>query len=164
MIEQNVRVVRCQEERLWIRMGSQSGCSVCDSGNGCGAGVFAKLLQRRAVTLELPRHDLNIEPGQMLTLNIPERVYIKLVLTSYGLPLLAALAGVFAGHGVGTWLGLGPLPVDACALVGALVSAGFAMHFMKRRKYAEAILGSLSMTTCYPSTTPNMCSRDSLGT
>ena len=164
MIEQNVRVVRCQEERLWIRMGSQSGCSVCDSGNGCGAGVFAKLLQRRAVTLELPRHDLNIEPGQMLTLNIPERVYIKLVLTTYGLPLLAALAGVFAGHNVGTWLGLGPLPVDASALVGALIAAGFTVHFMRRRKHVEAILGSLSMTTCYPSTTPNMCSRDSLGT
>jgi len=164
MIEQNVRVVRCQEERLWIRMGSQSGCSVCDSGKGCGAGVFAKLLQGRAVTLELPRHDLNIEPGQMLTLNIPERIYIKLVLVSYGLPLLAALAGVFTGHGVGTWLGLGPLPVDVSALVGALISAGFAMLFIKRRKYTEAILSSLSMTTCYPSTAPNMCYRNSTGT
>jgi len=98
MIEQNVRVLRCQGERMWIRMGSQSGCTACDNGKGCGAGLFAKLLQRKPVEIELARSDLSIEAGQMLTLAFPEQVYIKLVLASYGWPLLAALLPHMAGH------------------------------------------------------------------
>ena len=72
MIEQNVQVLRCSNEKLWVRMGSQSGCTACDSGKGCGAGLFAKLLQRKPVTLELARKDLEVKVGQMLTLAFPE--------------------------------------------------------------------------------------------
>jgi len=60
MIEQNVQVVRCAEERIWVRMGSQSGCTACDNGNGCGAGVFAKLLQRKPAIIELPRQQVDV--------------------------------------------------------------------------------------------------------
>lgn len=45
MIEQNVRAVRCRDQRIWVHLGSQTGCPVCDDGNGSGAGVFSKLLQ-----------------------------------------------------------------------------------------------------------------------
>ena len=95
MIEQNVQVVRCQEKRVWVRLGSQTGCTACDNGNGCGAGIFAKLLQRKPVILELAQNDMSVEPGQMVTLAFSEQVYLKLVFASYGWPLLAALAGAF---------------------------------------------------------------------
>lgn len=157
MIEQNVRVLRCQGERIWIRMGSQSGCTACDNGKGCGAGLFAKLLQRKPVEIELARNDLDVEAGQMLTLAFPEQVYIKLVLASYGWPLLAALSGAFAGHGLSIWLQFGPVLVDVCTLIGGLLAGGFVMRLVRKRMDSDTLFKSLQTTLYYPSVTPNMC-------
>lgn len=159
MIEQNVQVVRCQEKRIWVRLGSQTGCTACDNGNGCGAGVFAKLLQRKPVVLELARNDMSVEPGQMVTLAFSEQVYLKLVFASYGWPLLAALAGAFAGHGLATWLQVGPALIDMAALTGGVLAGGFVMRLIKNRRIMETVLNSLQTTVYYPSVTPNMCSR-----
>ena len=103
MIEQNVQVMRCDRENIWVRMGSRSGCTACDNGKGCGAGLFSKLVQRKPVILKLARNELKVETGQMLTLAFPEQVYMKLVLSSYGWPLTAAIAGAFAGYSLATW-------------------------------------------------------------
>ena len=160
MIEQNVQVMRCQDKRIWVRLGSQTGCTACDNGNGCGAGVFAKLLQRKPVVLELERNDMSVEPGQMVTLAFSEQVYLKLVLASYGWPLLAALAGAFAGHGLGTWLAVGPALIDVAALSGGLLAGGLLMRLIKNRRNTTDVLNSLQTTVYYPSATPNMCSRN----
>ena len=159
MIEQNVQVVCCEGERIWLRLGSQTGCTACDNGNGCGAGVFAKLLQRKPVVIELPRNDISVEPGQMVTLAFPEQVYIKLVIASYGWPLLAALAGAYAGHGLGTWLQFGPVLIDAGTLFCGLLAGSFVMRLIKNWKNADTVLNSLHMTVYFPSATPNMCNR-----
>lgn len=157
MIEQNVRVLRCQGERMWIRMGSQSGCTACDNGEGCGAGLFAKLLRRKPVEIELARNGLDVEAGQMLTLAFSEQVYLKLVFASYGWPLLAALSGAFLGHSVSDWLQFGPVLIDVCALVAALLAAGFVMRLIRNRTNSDSIFKSLQTTLYYPSVTPNMC-------
>lgn len=157
MIEQNVQVLRCQGERIWIRMGSKSGCTACDNGQGCGAGLFAKLLQRKPVEIELARNGLSIEAGQMLTLAFPEQVYVKLVLASYGWPLLAALSGAFSGYGLSVWLQFGPAMIDICTLGGALLAGGFVMRLLRNRTDSDAIFNSLHTTLYYPSVTPNMC-------
>ena len=122
MIEQNVQVLRCENERLWVRMGSRSGCTACDNGKGCGAGLFAKLIRNKPVILELPRNNLEVESGQMLTLAVPEQIYLKLVFASYGWPLLAALGGAFAGYSLAAWLQLSPVLVDAATLVGGILA------------------------------------------
>jgi len=158
MIEQNVQVVRCQDQRVWVRLGSQTGCTACDNGNGCGAGVFAKLLQRKPVIMELARNDMDVEPGQMVTLAFSEQVYLRLVFASYGWPLLAALAGAFAGHGLGTWLQLGPGLIDASALFGGVLAGGLLMRIIKKRGSADTVLSALHTTVYYPSATPGMCS------
>jgi sigma-E factor negative regulatory protein RseC len=157
MIEQNVQVVRCQEERLWVRMGSQSGCTACDNGKGCGAGLFAKLLQRKPVVLELPRTDMNVKAGQMVTLSFSEKIYLKLVLASYGWPLLAALGGAFAGFGMSTWLQLGPMLIDLGTLTGALFFGWVTVKSLKSRAGSDNFLKSLHATCYSPSTTPEMC-------
>jgi sigma-E factor negative regulatory protein RseC len=159
MIEQNVQVVRCQENRVWVRLGSQTGCTACDNGNGCGAGIFAKLLQRKPVILELARNNMSVEPGQMVTLAFSEQVYLKLVFASYGWPLLAALAGAFAGHSLGTWLAVGSGLIDLAALSGGLLAGVFVMRLIKNQGNTESVLNSLQATVYYPSATPNMCSR-----
>ena len=157
MIEQNVQVVRCEDDRLWVRMGAQSGCTACDNGNGCGAGVFAKLLRGKPVIVELARNDLSVKPGQMLTLALPEHVYLKMVLASYGWPLLAALAGAYAGYSLSTWFQFGPVLLDLGTLVCGLLAGGLVMRLIRDRTKTDTFLDSLHMTVYFPSATPNMC-------
>jgi len=157
MIEQNVQVLRCDAEQLWVRMGSQTGCAACDNGKGCGAGLFAKLIQHKPVILELARRDVEVEAGQMLTLAFPERLYLKLVFASYGWPLLAALAGALGGYGLGTWLQFGAVLIDVVTFSGGILAAGLIMRLIRRRTTGEMILDALEMTVCFPSATPNMC-------
>jgi positive regulator of sigma E activity len=157
MIEQNVQVLKCSDDRLWVRMGSQTGCTACNNGLGCGAGLFAKLFKRKPVVLQLARNDVRVEAGQMLTLAFPEQLYMKLVFASYGWPLLAALAGAYAGYGAGTWLQLSPLLLDTATLAAGVLAAWIFLRFIRSGKTTETILNSLSMTVCFPSDTPNMC-------
>lgn len=157
MIEQNVQVLRCDGDRMWVRMGAQTGCSACDNGRGCGAGVFAKLVRNKPVILELARAGLEVEAGQMLTLAFPERVYLKMVFASYGWPLLAALAGALAGHGLGTWLKFGAGLTDAATLLGGILAAWLIIRFIRRLGTEDIFLSSLDMSVCFSSTTPNMC-------
>lgn len=157
MIEQNVQVLRCENERLWVRMGSRSGCTACDNGKGCGAGLFAKLIRNKPVILELPRNNLEVESGQMLTLAVPEQIYLKLVFASYGWPLLTALGGAFAGYSLAAWLQLSPVLVDAATLVGGILAALFIIRFTRHRGTARDVLSSLDISICFPSATPNIC-------
>jgi sigma-E factor negative regulatory protein RseC len=160
MIEQNVQVVRCRDDRMWVRMGSQSGCTACDNGNGCGAGVFAKLLQNKPVVMELERNDVQIQPGQMLTLGFPEQVYLKLVFTYYGWPLLAALIGAFATFRMGEWATLSAGWLDLATLAGGLVSGALLLHKLKKHQNTGAFLKSLQTTVYIPSVAPNMCNTE----
>jgi len=157
MIEQNVQVLRCENERIWVRMGTQSGCTACDNGKGCGAGIFAKLVQRKPVILELARNDMKVKAGQMLTLAFPEQVYMKLVFASYGWPLIGALTGALAGYSLGVWLQFRPVLIDAVTLTAGVLTAWFVMRFFRTRKTVESIFDTLEMTVCIPSKTPNMC-------
>ena len=157
MIEQNVQVLRCEGERFWVRMGARSGCTACDNGKGCGAGLFARLIRNKPVVLELAKDDMEIEAGQMLTLAFPERVYMKMVFASYGWPLLAALAGAFAGHGLGQWLQFSPFIIDAVTLAGGVLLAWSYMGFFRRRITASKIIESMDVTICLSSNNPNMC-------
>jgi len=157
MIKQNVQVLQLNDEKLWVRLGSQSGCAACDNGMGCGAGLFAKLIQHRPVNLELARNGLNVKVGQMLTLAFPEQLYVKLIFASYGWPLLAALAGALAGYSLGVWLQFGPFMIDAVTLSVGVLTAWSVMRLIRTQKTAETILNSLDMTICFPSSNPDMC-------
>ncbi len=157
MIEQNVQVLKCSDELLWVRMGLQAGCVACNSGMGCGAGLFVKLLQRKPVVLQLARNGISVEAGQMLTLAFPEQLFMQLVFAAYGWPLLAALAGAFAGYGAGSWLQLSPLLLDMATLAAGGMAAWIFLRFIRSEKIAETVVNSLRMTVCFPSDTPNMC-------
>lgn len=157
MIEQNVQVLRCDDERFWVRMGARSGCTSCDNGKGCGAGLFSRLIRNKPVVLELAKDDMKIEPGQMLTLAFPERVYLKMVFVSYGWPLLAALAGAFSGHGLGQWLQFSPLMIDVMTLTAGVLFAWLCMGFFRRRNTVRTLFESMDMRVCISSNKLNMC-------
>jgi len=157
VIEQNVQVVRCEGESIWVRIGSQTGCSACDNGNGCGAGVFAKLLRRKPVTIELERGGVDVGVGQMVTLAIPEQVYLKMVLAYYGWPLLAALGGAIAGFGLGTRFQFGSLSLDLATLAVGLLAGIFALRLSKRRDAVGTLMNAMHVAVCYSSATPDLC-------
>jgi len=160
MIEQNVQVVRCRDQRIWVRLGAQAGCSVCAAGNGCGAGIFSSLLQRKPAIIELARQDIDVSPGQMVTLAFPEQVYLKVVLAYYGWPLLAALIGALAGYALGNWLEFGALLLDASTLAGAILAGGMLLQVLNRTGNSGSALDSLHMAVYHPSPTPDMCAGD----
>ncbi len=159
MIEQNVVVMQCLQEQILVRLGGQNGCSVCDAGHGCGAGVFARLLQRKPVTLELARGDLDVSPGQMVTLAYPEKVYLKLVLVYYAWPLLAALTAALWVNAVVVDMQAAVLTLDMITLLTALTVGGLVLRILNKRATAGRLLKSLELTVSNISASPATCSR-----
>jgi sigma-E factor negative regulatory protein RseC len=123
VIEQQAQVVRVRDKRVFVRVGADSGCSACDQGKGCGAGVFGKLLKKKPVTLAF-RNDCNARVGQAVMVGVPEAVFLRLVFRFYGFPLLAGLAGAVLGHQIGLVNGANDGMTDLLTLAGALVAAG----------------------------------------
>lgn len=159
MIEQNVQVMRCENKTVWVRMGSQTGCSVCDKGQGCGAGVFAKLLQRQPVLLQLADPDGLFRVGQMVTLALPERLYLKMVLANYAWPLLAALLGAWTAFSIASSFQLTNGLLDAATLVGGVLAAALVMRIIRLRGTAESVLNEMKLAACTPSASPGMCQK-----
>ncbi len=94
----------------------------------------------------------------MVTLAFPESVYLKMVLVHYGWPLLAALAGAFAGYAVAGWFQFEAFLLDLLTLLGGILVGGMAVQMLRKLKTTETALNSLQMAVYYPSATPNMCS------
>lgn len=122
MIEQQGRVTAVSGTRVRVRMGGTSGCTACDAGRGCGAGIFGRLLQRRPVELDFENH-VGAGIGQAVMVGLPEALFLRLVLRLYLLPLLAGLAGAVAGHYLVYRTGLQGAAVDLGALAAGLVAA-----------------------------------------
>ena len=105
MIEQQGKVIACRPGQVSVQLGGTSGCSACDAGKGCGAGVFGRLLQRKPVVMEFD-NDLSARPGNAVMVGLPETVFLSLALRFYLYPLLAALAGAATAHFVAYTAGL----------------------------------------------------------
>jgi len=123
MIEQQAQVVSVTEGRAAVRLGARSGCSACDAGRGCGAGLFGRLLKRRPVVLEL-ENTVGARAGEPVIVGLPEQVFLRLAARFYLWPLLLALAGAALGHFLATeLLASGPGLTDALTLAGGLLAA-----------------------------------------
>lgn len=123
MIEQQGRVMGIEGARVRVRMGGTSGCSACDAGRGCGAGIFGRLLQRRPVELEFENR-VGAAIGQAVMVGLPETLFLKLVVRLYLFPLLSGLAGAIVGHFLADRAGLPGAAVDFGALAAGICTAG----------------------------------------
>ena len=135
MIEQQGRVVAVADGKAWVRLGGSSGCSSCDAGRGCGAGVFGRLLKRRPVDLEL-NNRVNAELGQPVMVGIPEALFLRLIARLYFLPLLAAIAGAAIGYYLSMLGGSSQVNSDMITLLGGL-AGGAIMIFWSRNGSSE---------------------------
>lgn len=138
MIQQPGRVMRVEQGRARVALGPQSGCSACDAGQGCGAGLFGRLLRRQTVELTLDAPG-PLRVGQAVNVGIPERSYLSLVTRLYGLPLLGALLGGTLGHSLAAGASA-PVQDAVTALLG--LSVGWAA-LMKGKSRAVSQLNEL---------------------
>lgn len=133
MIEQRGRVTELDGEHAWVKIGGQSGCPACDAGEGCGAGLFGRLLNRSEARVRI-RNEACAQPGEAVVLGLDEGAYLALVLRLYGLPLVAGLGGAM----LAVYL-LGPrfedaLPArDLLAACGGILSAALALGIGRRQ-------------------------------
>jgi len=138
MIEQQGRVVRLSGNEAAVQVGPASGCPACAAGNGCGAGIFARLLQQRKPLLLQVQNVVGALPGQTVMLGVPERAFLHLLSRLYLLPLIAGLGGAAAGRLLADMLEITAGMADAASLVGAFISFGVVL-FLLRGREAEVL-------------------------
>jgi sigma-E factor negative regulatory protein RseC len=132
VIEQQGRVDALDGDRAWVHVGTRSGCSACDAGRGCGAGIFGRLLNRRTARVSVVNR-LQLEPGAPVLIGLPERAFLTLVLRLYGWPLLTAIgAGGLAWFAVADRWAPGDWRLDALVLIAAVLAGGLALRRGKR--------------------------------
>jgi len=117
------RVATVTETHTTIEFDSTEQCARCLSGQGCGAGVFAKLFARKGAVLSLSGVG-GFHPGQMVQVGVLPGAILRASMAVYAWPLglfLAVLVGGHYGLSIGqTAFGeLGLLAVAlACAGIG----------------------------------------------
>jgi sigma-E factor negative regulatory protein RseC len=132
MIEQRGQVTGLDGEHAWVRIGGQSGCPACDAGEGCGAGLFGRLLNRSEARIRV-KNEARARPGEAVVLGIDEGAYLSLVLRLYGLPLVAGLAGaMLAVYLLGPRFGDALLARDLLTALGGILSAAVALAVSHR--------------------------------
>lgn len=109
------------------------GCPACDAGKGCGAGIFGRLLRRQPVVVQLI-NQVDARQGQMVTIGIPENVFMRLLLALYLLPLITGLVGAATGHYLASSVSNSLGVADGFALIGG-VSAGALALLLGRRSH-----------------------------
>jgi sigma-E factor negative regulatory protein RseC len=120
LIEQQGQIVSVTGDRIRVRIGATSGCSACDAGRGCGAGVFGRLLRRKPVVMEF-ENSLDAKTGQPVVIGLQESLFLRLVVRLYLLPLLAGLLGAIVGKLAAEGLQLADSATDLAVLVAAIV-------------------------------------------
>jgi positive regulator of sigma E activity len=152
MIEQQGRVVEVHAQHAKVAFGAATGCSACDAGQGCGAGIFGKLVRRKDLTLvvdrNLPDEHRHLVPGQAVVVGIPETLFLGLLARLYLLPLLAGLCGAALGHYFGYRLSLSSSGQDLMALTGALFLATVTLLIYRKGKNPTAVDDRVQLLRC----------------
>lgn len=130
MIEQQGRIVQLNENEAEVQIGMSAGCSLCDQGKGCGAGIFARLTRRKPAIVRV-RNVIGAREGQWVTLGIPEKTFLTLVMKLYLLPLASALAGAAIGHHLAGMMHLSSGLVDLTGIITAVVLFSVALYMCR---------------------------------
>jgi len=130
MLEQQGRILEQAGGLATISIGPVSGCQVCAAGKGCGAGILGRLLQRNAVLVQL-ENPTGAEPGDVVIVGIPERLFLSLVLRLYLRPLLMGLGGAVLGNYCATRMTNHSGMIDGFSLLLGLVAAGLGVAWSR---------------------------------
>jgi len=87
MIEQQAKVVACDEQTVLLEAERESTCDGCKLKQGCGTGLLDKHVGQRFSTITVAKTH-NVEVGQEVHLGIPEQRLLQGALLMYIVPLL----------------------------------------------------------------------------
>ncbi len=131
--------------RAAVRVSRAEACSGCASSGACNAlGGQAK-----DHILVLP-NPLRAQPGQWVTLHLPESSVLGASAILYGLPAVTLMGGAVAGRSSAVLLGIGADPATALgAGLGLLLGLGFIFVLNRRLggtdRYKPRMVGFLGL-------------------
>lgn len=126
----------------WVQCESQAGCARCAAGEGCGAGLFARLLRGRLQELPVRLSASAARepvPGEWVLIGLSTSAVQNASFLMYGLPLVGLLVGAVSGSIALGSMGLVSLALgnDLAALLGAVI--GLVGGLALARRYAGRI-------------------------
>ncbi len=135
MIEQYARVREVEGNFAWVEVMRQSACSGCSANKGCGTASIDRLFGHKRARLKAMLVELEVEPGDLVIIGIPESSMLRIATLVYLLPLVGLIFGALAG-GKLEFFGQSAQFSDLSALLFALVgfaTACIVSYFFLRR-------------------------------
>jgi len=125
MNEMRAIVLGLRGDQAEITPVGNSGCSHCNSGNGCGSGKLAQMFCGNQPRKFIAKNSVQAQVGDEVNVVLPQGLLLRSSLLMYMLPLTLLLGGALLGASLG---GTGA-ERDGYALLGALMGllAGFAL-------------------------------------
>lgn len=87
MIEQQAKVIDCDDNTVWLEAERQSTCSQCQLKQGCGTGLLANHVGKRFSRI-LVNKTFDVTIGQQVRLAIPEQSLLQGTFVMYIVPLV----------------------------------------------------------------------------
>ncbi|MGH8494899.1 MAG: SoxR reducing system RseC family protein [Gammaproteobacteria bacterium] len=128
MILERGRVVRVAGQHAWVARAGIAACERCAAGNGCGGGIFARLVGRRQYEVRARNAVVGVTAGDEVMIGLPERALLAGAFAVYIVPLIGLLAGAVLGGAL-----FGPAGDGGVIVIGA---AGFLAGVFWLRRYA----------------------------
>jgi sigma-E factor negative regulatory protein RseC len=89
MIDQQAKVVKIDEQTIWLDAQRQSTCSSCSVKQGCGTGLLAQHVGQKFSRIAIKNENhVAVEVGSSMQLRIPEQALIKGTAFMYLMPLM----------------------------------------------------------------------------
>lgn len=148
MREETGRVMRVDEQGVWVTVLRKSTCSACTNQAGCGQGVMERLGIGQSSSPIHAVTELTLSVGDKVVIGIPEETLVQSAVLVYLLPLLALLAAA----GLATqWQWSEPaviaLSLGCLVLCAVVVRVGVARYANKPHQKPVVLRAELSAAT-----------------
>ncbi len=133
LLEQRAQVIHVATDRLTLIPLAGLGCARCAAGQGCGGALFGR--SKAGAPIELMVSDssefslVQVQVGDIVVLGLPATSLQKLVLWSYGIPLLLMVLAVL----MAAWLQFPERVQAGLALLVLLASARWVGRHLEAR-------------------------------
>jgi len=135
MIIEQARVSRVEGERVWVECTTRTACEHCQAAKNCGTSAISKALPKRTQQL-MVQSSLEVEPGQVVEIGIPEDSLVRSALVVYLWPLLGMVVGAMLGQQL--WPSV-ELAVIGCSVAGGVLGALLAKRWSARQVQGRAL-------------------------
>jgi sigma-E factor negative regulatory protein RseC len=122
MVKEEGLVQTVLHGRAKVQIQKSSSCQTCESKGACG--VFSD----KGMVIEMI-NELDAKEGDMVEISVPEGSLLKLSLLVYLIPVLALIAGAYAG---GLWAQSSHTQSPLASILGGAFAMALAFYLLKR--------------------------------